>query len=66
MKRKNQQVEQYQILVYNKEGDIVSSQHYDNDPSDSELMELLGDNQEIHCYLLIGNHEGKLLYTFGE
>ncbi len=66
MKRISQMVEQYQILVYNKEGDIVSSQHYDNDLSDSELIELLGDNHEIRCYLFVGNHERKLLYTFGE
>ena len=34
---------EYQVLIYGEEGDILSSQHYDNVPGEEVIDELLVD-----------------------
>lgn len=56
---------QYQVLVYGVEGDILSSQHFDNEPSENEVADMISEDKGItaEVYLVDGDEYSKHLYT---
>ena len=54
---------EYQVLVYGIEGDILSSQHFDEEPTEQMLDELLSDGVRLECYEVEGDDYSKLLFT---
>ena len=56
-------MKQYQVIVYDEEM-IVSSQHFDEEPTDEILDELLKEGVKIECYEVEGDDYSKLLFTY--
>lgn len=56
---------EWQILVYDGDGDLESSQHYAEEPDDICLNNLLSEGVFLECYLLKDDHS-KLQFTMGE
>ena len=50
-------------MVYGEENDIVSSQHFDEVPTEQMLDELLSDGVRLECYEVEGDDYSKLLFT---
>jgi hypothetical protein len=54
---------EFQVLVYGEENDILSSQHFDEEPTEQMLDELLSDGVRLECYEVEGDDYSKLLFT---
>lgn len=54
---------EYQILVYDEENSIVSSQHFDEPPTEQMLDELLSDGVKLECHRVQGDDYSKLEFT---
>ena len=59
MKKKKE----YQVLVYDEENSIVSSQHFDQEPNEQLLNELILDGIKLECYEVEGDEYSKLLFS---
>jgi hypothetical protein len=57
---------QYQVLVYDVEGAIVSSQHYDQEPTEELMNDLLNEDEAVkgEVYLVEGDEYSKHLFTY--
>jgi len=57
---------QYQVLIYGERGDILSSQHYDNVPSEKLIDELLVEDEGVKAeiYIVDGDEYSKHLFTY--
>jgi hypothetical protein len=55
-------MKQFQVLVYN-EDTIVSSNHFDDEPNEQILDELLSEGIKLECYEVEGDDYSKLLFT---
>jgi len=55
-------MKQFQVLVYN-EDTIVSSSHFDDEPNEQILDELLSEGIKLECYEVEGDDYSKLLFT---
>jgi hypothetical protein len=56
-------MKEFQVLVYGEENDILSSQHFDEEPTEQMLDELLSDGVRLECYEVKGDDYSKLLFT---
>jgi len=56
-------MKEFQVLVYGEESDILSSQHFDEEPTEQMLDELLSDGVRLECYEVEGDDYSKLLFT---
>ena len=56
-------MKEFQVLVYGEVGEIVSSQHFDEEPNEQILDELLSDGVRLECYEVEGDDYSKLLFT---
>jgi hypothetical protein len=56
-------MKEFQVLVYGEENDILSSQHFDEVPTEQMLDELLSDGVRLECYEVEGDDYSKLLFT---
>jgi hypothetical protein len=56
-------MKEFQVLVYGEENDILSSQHFDEEPTEQMLDELLSDGVRLECYEVEGDDYSKLLFT---
>ena len=54
---------EFQVLVFGEENDILSSQHFDEEPTEQMLDELLSDGVRLECYEVEGDDYSKLLFT---
>lgn len=54
---------EYQVIVYDDEDEILSSQHYDDEPTDELLEELLSEGVRLECYLVDGDHYSKFIFS---
>ncbi len=54
---------EFQVLVYDEENSIVSSQHFDEEPNEEVLNELLSEGVRLECYEVEGDDYSKLLFT---
>ena len=57
---------EYQVLIYDVEGAIVSSQHYDKIPSEELINELLVEDDGVKCevHLVEGDNFSNHLFTY--
>lgn len=57
---------EYQVLVYGIEGDILSSQHYDEEPTQKLVDELISEDDGVKAlvYEVDGDFYSKLLTTY--
>lgn len=56
-------MKEFQVLVYDNENSILSSQHFDEEPNEQLLDELISDGKRLECYLVEGDDYSKLLFT---
>ena len=56
-------MKEFQVLVYDDENSILSSQHFDEEPNEQLLDELISDGVRIECYEVEGDDYSKLLFT---
>ena len=56
-------MKEFQVLVYGEENDILSSQHFDEEPTEQMLDELLSDGVRLECDEVEGDDYSKLLFT---
>jgi hypothetical protein len=56
-------MKEFQVLVYDDENSILSSQHFDEEPNEKLLDELISDGKRLECYLVKGDDYSKLLFT---
>jgi hypothetical protein len=56
-------MKEFQVIVYGEENEIVSSQHYEEEPNEQVLDELLSDGIKLECYEVDGDDYSKLLFT---
>ena len=54
---------EYQVLVYDEQNSIVSSQHFDQEPNEQLLNELILDGIKLECYEVEGDEYSKLLFS---
>ena len=54
---------EYQVLVYDEQNSIVSSQHFDQEPNEQLLNELILDGVKLECYEVEGDEYSKLLFS---
>ena len=59
-----EEVKQFQVIVYGEDDEIVSSQQFDEEPTDEMLDELLKEGVKIECYEVEGDEYSKLLFTY--
>ena len=57
---------EYQVLVYDEENSIVSSQHFDQEPNEQLLNELILDGIKLECYEVEGDEYSKLLFLMDD
>jgi hypothetical protein len=57
---------EYQVLIFSEEGDILSSQHYDNVPGEELIDELLVEDKGVKAevYIVDGDEYSKHLFTY--
>lgn len=57
---------EFQILVYGVEGDILSSQHYDYEPTENEVVKLISEDNGVSAevYEVNGDDYSKHLLTY--
>lgn len=57
---------QYQVIIYGIEGDIISSQHFDNELTEVEVIDIIeeDDGVKAEVYLVDGDEYSKHLDTF--
>ena len=57
---------QYQVLVYDEDGAIVSSQHFSQEPTEELMNELIKEDEAVKCevYLVKGDEFSKHLFTY--
>ena len=57
---------EYQVLIYDIEGVIVSSQHYEQEPTEELMNDLLIEDEavKVEVYLVEGDHYSKHLFTY--
>ena len=55
---------EYQVLVFGEDDEIVSSQHFDKEPTEQILDELLSDGVRIECHLVEGDEYSKFLFSY--
>jgi hypothetical protein len=55
---------EYQVIVFGEEDEIVSSQHYQEEPNDEILKELLSEGVRLECYEVEGDDYSKHLFTY--
>ena len=56
-------MKEFQVLVYDDENSILSSQHFDEEPNEQLLVELISDGVRLECYEVEGDDYSKLLFT---
>ena len=56
-------MKEFQVLVYDDENSILSSQHFDEEPNEQLLDELISDGVRLECYEVEGDDYSKLLFT---
>ena len=56
-------MKEFQVLVYDDENSILSSQHFDEEPNERLLDELISDGVRLECYEVEGDDYSKLLFT---
>ena len=56
-------MKEFQVIVYGDEGDIISSSHFENEPTNELLDELISDGKKLECYEVEGDDYSKLLFT---
>jgi hypothetical protein len=56
-------MKEFQVVVYDDENSILSSQHFDEEPYEKLLDELSSDGKRLECYLVEGDDYSKLLFT---
>jgi len=54
---------EYQVLVYDEENSIISSQHFDEEPNEQLLDELISDGVRLECYEVKDDEYSKLLFS---
>jgi hypothetical protein len=54
---------EFQVIVYDDEDSIVSSQHFNEEPNEEVLNELLSEGVKLECHEVEGDHYSKLLFT---
>jgi hypothetical protein len=54
---------EYQVIVFGEEDEIVSSQHYQEEPNDETLKELLSEGVRLECYEVEGDDYSKFLFS---
>jgi hypothetical protein len=57
-------MKEYQVLVFSEDDDIVSSQHFGEEPTNDVLDELLKEGVRIECYEVEGDDYSKHLFTY--
>jgi hypothetical protein len=55
---------EYQVIVFDEEGNIVSSQHYDQEPNEETLNELLSEGVRLECHEVEGDDYSKFLFEY--
>jgi hypothetical protein len=57
---------EYQVLVYGFENEILSSQHYNSEPTQSEVIKLINEDDGIiaEVYEVNGDYYSKHLVTY--
>jgi len=57
---------EYQVLVYGFENEILSSQHYNSEPNESEVEKLINEDDGIiaEVYEVKGDYYSKHLVTY--
>jgi hypothetical protein len=56
-------MKEFEILVYDEDESIVSSSHFEEEPTEQMLDELLSDGIRLECYEVEGDDYSKLLFT---
>ena len=56
-------MKEFQVLVFDDENSILSSQHFDEEPNEQLLDELISDGVRLECYEVEGDDYSKLLFT---
>ena len=54
--------QEFQVVVYDKDNFICSSSHFDDEPSDELLNELLAEGSKLECYCVQDDYS-KHLFT---
>ncbi len=57
---------EYQVLVYGFENEILSSQHYNSEPNQSDVIKLINEDDGIiaEVYEVKGDYYSKHLVTY--
>lgn len=55
--------QEFQVIVYDNDNFICSSNHFDDEPSDEILNELLSEGSKLECYYLEGDDYSQHLFT---
>ena len=54
---------EFQVIVYDEDDSIVSSQHFEEEPNEELLNELLSEGVRLECYEVEGDEYSKQLFT---
>lgn len=55
--------QEFQVVVYDKDNFICSSNHFDDEPSDKILHELLSEGSKLECYYVEVDEYSKHIFT---